>query len=185
LRTSRRSILRPSGAMVTSSPYCVGLFRSLSLAPRGSRLGAHLLRRRSGTKKRVPSLLLSTARGAIRCWIAPLAVARSVEWLAPLAAMFAGEPPSSSDPTKRPVSENQLCSRRVSSASPADRRREHRGRGLRFCSRLLRRRSGTKSVSPLSSSARRRVNRGSDGPILIRSVSEPRMCETSAEVGLT
>jgi len=33
--------------------------------------------------------------------IAPLAKARSVKWLAPLAAMFAVEPPSSSNPTKR------------------------------------------------------------------------------------
>jgi hypothetical protein len=40
--------------------------------------------------------------------IASLASARCVQWLAPLAAMFAGEPPSSSDPTKRVCLGNQL-----------------------------------------------------------------------------
>jgi len=38
----------------------------LSLVPRGSRLGARLLRHRSQTIKRVRSLHLSTASGAMR-----------------------------------------------------------------------------------------------------------------------
>jgi thiol-disulfide isomerase/thioredoxin len=43
-----------------------------SLAPRGSRLRARLLRRRSQTVERVCSLRLRTARGAIRCLIGSL-----------------------------------------------------------------------------------------------------------------
>ena len=84
--------------------------------------------------------------------------ARCVQLLAPLAAMFAGEPPSSSNLTKRLSLANRLCSRRVWSASPADRRREHRGRGSRLRARRLRRRSQTimRVCSLLLSTARGR-----------------------------
>jgi hypothetical protein len=56
--------------------------------------------------KRADSLVLrSAARDP--CLIAPLAALAVFKWLAPLAAMFAGKPKSSSDPTKRSV-KNQL-----------------------------------------------------------------------------
>ena len=43
--------------------------------------------------------------------VAPLACARRVQWLASLAAMFAGKPPSSSDPMKTVFAlENQVSS---------------------------------------------------------------------------
>jgi len=65
-------------------------------------------------EKRVPSLLLSTAARdpVLDCFAR---YARCVWWLAALAAMFAEEPPSSSDPTKR------LC-RRISTVLGAFRR---------------------------------------------------------------
>src|SRR3954453_7140770 len=60
-----------------------------ALASRESRLGARLLRRRSGTKSVSPPS--SSARRVARSeLIASLASARCVRWLAPLAAMFAG-----------------------------------------------------------------------------------------------
>jgi thiol-disulfide isomerase/thioredoxin len=48
-----------------------------SLAPRGSRLRARLLRCRSQTVKRVCSLRLSTARAAIRCLVGSARIARA------------------------------------------------------------------------------------------------------------
>jgi len=59
-------------------------------------------------------------------------------------------PPSSSDPTKRFCQRISSVIDDVSSAPPADRRREHRGRGSRLRARLLRRRSQTISVSARS-----------------------------------
>jgi len=53
------------------------------------------------------------------------------------------------------TSQNQLWSGSVSSAPPAERRREHRVRGSRLGACLLRRHSRTKNVSRRSSSARR------------------------------
>ena len=82
--------------------------------------------------------------------------------------MFAGEPPSSSNPTKR-------LSRKVSSvptgfvgSSCRSAARTSRAR-IALGSRLLRRRSGTKSMSPPSSSARRRAIRPC--PVLSRSIA--------------
>ena len=53
-----------------------------------------------GDEKHVLSFLLSTSARAIR-FDCSARQARCVQWLAPLAAMFVGEPPSSSYPTKR------------------------------------------------------------------------------------
>src|SRR5262245_31727621 len=61
------------------------------------------------------------------------------------------------EPDETSVSGRSSPISRVSSASPADRRREHRERGSRVRSRLLRRRSGTKTRVPsllLSTAAR-------------------------------
>jgi hypothetical protein len=64
----------PSLLLSTAARAIRGLIAPLAaLAPRGSRFGGHLLRRRSGTEELVPSLLLSTAARAIRGLIAPLA----------------------------------------------------------------------------------------------------------------
>src|SRR4029453_7616119 len=69
--------------------------------------------------------------------------ARCVSWLAPLAAMFAREPPSSLDPTKLLVNELAFVSSRllVSSCRSAARTS---GARIAVCSRRLRRRPGTK-----------------------------------------
>jgi hypothetical protein len=58
LRTSRRNGLRPSGAMVTWSAYCVQLLAPLA-ADRALEPAYFVVTR--GTEERVPSLLLSTA----------------------------------------------------------------------------------------------------------------------------
>jgi hypothetical protein len=123
-----------------------------------------------GDEKRVSSLVLrSAARDPGVDCDAPLCL-----WLAALAAMFAGKPPSSSDPTKRFCRRTSSALQGVSSAPPAhssplglvlaalapflgDRRREHRGRGSRSMARCRRPRSETKSVSPHLSSDQRRA----------------------------
>ncbi len=65
--------------------------------------------------------------------------------------MFTGEPPSSSNPTKRHrVGASALFSTRFVGFSCRSAARTSRAR-IALCSRLLRRRSETKSVSPLSS----------------------------------
>jgi len=97
------------------------------LARRGSRSRCRLLRRRSGTKSVSPRSS-SARRRAIRLWLprSPSSLclmARCARGdVRRLAAVFVG-----SDETT--VSENRLCSWCVSSAPPADRRREHRGPG--------------------------------------------------------
>jgi hypothetical protein len=63
--------------------------------------------------------------------------------------MFAGEPPSSSNPDETLALE-QLDLNAFSSASPADRRREHRGHGSRRKAAAFLARSPTKSVSARS-----------------------------------
>src|SRR6187455_3129336 len=69
LEPSHPKAQEPKSCVSTSSTTPALFIVSLAkLARRGSRLDTRLLRRRSGTEKRVPSLLLSTARGAIRVY---------------------------------------------------------------------------------------------------------------------
>jgi hypothetical protein len=91
--------------------------RSARIAPGGRCLPHSLAASSTAGRRRFASWLLvrsSRQRRAIRLDCLPRQ-ARCVRWLAALAAMFAGEPPSSSNPTKR------MC-RRISSVLDSFRR---------------------------------------------------------------
>src|SRR5215218_4753426 len=99
------------GAGTRTEPTQVRLLRSLALAPRGSRRVARLLRRRSQTKERVCSLLLSTAeaRSGFDCfarWRSLYLIARSAR------CDVRRKPPSSSNPTKPPLTWPALATTR-------------------------------------------------------------------------
>src|SRR5215211_2219637 len=120
-------------------------------------LGSRRRRRRSRRKERLRSLLLRTAARDpyLIASLAKLAVSngslRSLRCSLG-AAVFVG-----SDETI--VSQNQICSGGVSSAPPADRRREHRGRGSRWEAAAVVVARGGKNASARSSSERRRAIR--------------------------
>ena len=104
---------------------------------------ACLLAHSSRTAARQPG---SARRRAIRSLIAPLAGARCGRRLAPLAAIFAGEPPSSSSPTKQLCEKSALLSTGFVGCSCRSAARTSRAR-IALGRRLLRHRSPTKSAS--------------------------------------
>jgi hypothetical protein len=146
LATSGREIL---GGMVSRGwslwtvPCEGGMYLARTLTTNGSQP-------RSSTSFSLESTAVDVFDCSAR-WRSLCPMARSAR------SMFAGEPPSSSEPTKRPSTKTALFSTGFVGSSCRSAARTSRAR-IALCNRLLRRRSGTKKhVSPSSSAQRRAI----------------------------